>query len=163
MLWPRATPRDDKPRPSSVFSAWRIIKMTALFKPLAFSPCADCAKIAAGIPKAINAQNASLSLICRCQLGQSAHQVFCPLDATPRQGRREREPRRHQLPKGEMSALSHSIISSARFCIDCGTVIPSAFAVLRFISSSILLACWTGKSAGFSPLRTRPTYPPARR
>jgi hypothetical protein len=49
----RCDPRDDKPRPSSVFSAWRIIKMTAFFKPLAFSPCADCAKIAAGIPKAI--------------------------------------------------------------------------------------------------------------
>jgi hypothetical protein len=30
------------------------------------------------------------------------------------------------------------------------------------MSSSILLACWTGKSAGFSPLR-RLTYPPTRR
>ena len=37
----------------------------------------------------------------------------------------------------------------ARFCIDCGTVMPSVFAVLRLRSSSILLACWTGKSAGF--------------
>ena len=63
--------------------------MTAFFRPLAVSPCADCAKIAAGIPKAINAQNTSLSLICRCRLGQSGHQVFCPLDATPRQGQRE--------------------------------------------------------------------------
>ena len=45
--------------------------MTAFFKPLAFSPCADCAKIAAGIPKAINAQNTSLSLICRCQLAKA--------------------------------------------------------------------------------------------
>jgi hypothetical protein len=58
---------------------------------------------------------------------------------------------------------NYSITSSARFCIDCGTVMPSVFAVLRLRSSSILLACWTGKSAGFSPLRTRPTYPPARR
>src|SRR5262245_1477624 len=29
--------------------------------------------------------------------------------------------------------------------------------------SPILLDCCTGKSAGFSPLRIRPTYPPARR
>ena len=58
---------------------------------------------------------------------------------------------------------AYSITSSARFCTDCGTVMPSVFAVLRLRSSSILLACCTGKSAGFSPLRIRPTYPPARR
>src|SRR5262245_7487999 len=48
--------------------------------------------------------------------------------------------------------------SSARFCTDCGTAMPSVFAVLRLRSSSILLACWTGKSAGFSPLR-KPAAP----
>jgi hypothetical protein len=35
-------------------------------------------------------------------------------------------------------------------------VIPSAFAVLRLRVSSILVACSTGRSAGFSPLRIRP-------
>ena len=33
---------------------------------------------------------------------------------------------------------------------------PSAFAVLRLIRKSNLVACWTGMSAGFSPLRMRP-------
>jgi hypothetical protein len=62
-----------------------MIRMTAFFKPLAFSLCGDCAKIAAGIPSAINVQNTSLSLIYRCQMGQS-------------QGQRERNLTQHQLP-----------------------------------------------------------------
>ena len=37
-----------------------------------------------------------------------------------------------------------------------GTVMPSALAVLRLMISSTLVACWTGRSAGFSPLRMRP-------
>ncbi len=37
-----------------------------------------------------------------------------------------------------------------------GTVRPKALAVLRLMISSTLVACWTGKSAGFSPLRMRP-------
>ena len=32
---------------------------------------------------------------------------------------------------------------------------PSAFAVLRLITSSTLVLCWTGRSAGFAPLRIR--------
>jgi hypothetical protein len=53
--------------------------------------------------------------------------------------------------------LSHSITSSARASSEGGTVIPSAFAVLRLITVSYLVGAWTGKSAGFSPLRTRST------
>jgi len=34
---------------------------------------------------------------------------------------------------------------------------PSALAVLRLMINSSFVACWTGKSAGFSPLRMRPT------
>ena len=37
-----------------------------------------------------------------------------------------------------------------------GTVRPSALAVLRLMTSSTFVACWTGRSAGFSPLRMRP-------
>jgi Potassium-transporting ATPase A subunit len=37
-----------------------------------------------------------------------------------------------------------------------GTVRPSAFAVLRLMTSWTLVDCTTGRSAGFSPLRTRP-------
>src|SRR5262245_19415130 len=51
----------------------------------------------------------------------------------------------------------YSIISSARACIDGGTLMPSALAVLRLMTSSNFVACTTGNSAGFSPLRTLPT------
>src|SRR5262245_41070436 len=37
-----------------------------------------------------------------------------------------------------------------------GTSRPSAFAVLRLMISSTFVDCWTGRSAGFSPLRMRP-------
>src|ERR1700738_4287167 len=37
-----------------------------------------------------------------------------------------------------------------------GTVRLSAVAVLRFMTNSNLVGCWTGRSAGFSPLRMRP-------
>ena len=37
-----------------------------------------------------------------------------------------------------------------------GTLTPSALAVFRLMYSSTLVASWTGKSAGLSPLRIRP-------
>jgi hypothetical protein len=37
-----------------------------------------------------------------------------------------------------------------------GTSRPSAFAVLRLMTSSTFVDCCTGRSAGFSPLRMRP-------
>jgi hypothetical protein len=49
----------------------------------------------------------------------------------------------------------HSITSSARPSSWSGNVIPSAFAVLRFITNSTFTACTTGKSAGFVHLRMR--------
>ena len=45
----------------------------------------------------------------------------------------------------------YSISSSARARRDCGTVSPSAFAVLRFMISSNLSGCSTGRSAGLAP------------
>jgi hypothetical protein len=50
----------------------------------------------------------------------------------------------------------HSITSSASNCIELETVRPSALAVLRLITNSNLVGCKTGRSAGFSPFRTRP-------
>ena len=61
------------------------------------------------------------------------------------------------------SRLSHSITSSAVASNDGGTVRPRAFAVLTLNTNSYLVGCWTGRSAGFSPLRIRSTYPAARR
>jgi len=53
-------------------------------------------------------------------------------------------------------APPHSMTSSARARIAGGTVSPSALAVLRLTTSSNLVGCWTGKSAGFAPLRIFP-------
>ena len=54
-------------------------------------------------------------------------------------------------------ASSYSMTSSAVASSSCGTVRPRALAVLRLITSSNLVACTTGKSAGLFPLRIRPT------
>ena len=50
----------------------------------------------------------------------------------------------------------HSITSSARASSVGGTSKPSAFVVLRLITSSYLVGVCTGRSAGLSPLRMRP-------
>jgi hypothetical protein len=57
---------------------------------------------------------------------------------------------------GHSLQIAYSMISSARCSSDCGTVRPSALAVLRLITSSNLVGCWTGRSAGFAPLRILP-------
>jgi hypothetical protein len=53
-------------------------------------------------------------------------------------------------------APSHSITSSARPISVLGMLMPSALAVFRLMYISNLDTCWTGRSAGLSPLRTRP-------
>src|SRR5262249_28524662 len=59
-----------------------------------------------------------------------------------------------QMPQGGHPP-HHSITSSARASSLSGISRPSAFAVLRLISNSNFVDCWTGRSAGFSPLRMR--------
>jgi hypothetical protein len=58
---------------------------------------------------------------------------------------------------------AYSTTWSARPSSVIGKVSPSALAVIMLIVSSIRVACCTGRSAGFSPFRMRPTYAPARR
>src|SRR5207245_2754704 len=58
---------------------------------------------------------------------------------------------------------SHSITSSARASNEGGTVRPSAFAVLKLITSSNLVGCSTARSPGLAPLRILSTYAAARR
>src|SRR5262249_29172590 len=70
--------------------------------------------------------------------------------------RRERPRGRAAEQRNELPTL-HSITSSARARSDDGTSRPSALAVLTLITSSNLVACTTGKSDAFSPLRMRPT------
>ena len=57
----------------------------------------------------------------------------------------------------------HSITSSARTSNVGETVRPSVLAVLRFITSSNFVGCWTGRSAGFAPFKMASTYMAARR
>ena len=54
-------------------------------------------------------------------------------------------------------AIDHRITSSARSSSDCGIAIPSAFAALRLITNSNLVACSTAMSAGLAPLSTLST------
>src|SRR5262249_45433863 len=60
--------------------------------------------------------------------------------------------------KGQKRALEFYSISSLACASSAGgTVMPSAFAVFRLITSSCLVGACTGRSAGFSPLRMRST------
>src|SRR5262249_35850595 len=70
--------------------------------------------------------------------------------------RRERPRRRTAEQRDELAAF-HSITSSAPAVRPSGTSRPSAFAVFKLITNSNLVVCITGSSAGFSPLRIRPT------
>src|SRR5262249_17416081 len=67
--------------------------------------------------------------------------------------RRERPRSRAAEERDERAPGRHSITSSARASSIGGTPMPSALAVLRLITSSYLVGCWTGRLAGFSPLR----------
>src|SRR5215510_695263 len=74
--------------------------------------------------------------------------------------------RKHQLgtlmPQGGHPPY-HSITSSARASSVSGTVRPSALAVLTLMTSSNVLGCSTGISAGFAPRRILSTNSAARR
>src|SRR5204862_3376534 len=61
----------------------------------------------------------------------------------------------------ELAPPHHSMTSSARPSSVSGKVRSSILAVLRLITNSTFADRWTGRSAGFSPLRTRPVYTPA--
>lgn len=51
------------------------------------------------------------------------------------------------------SPRGYSITSSARPRRESGTVMPSAFAVFKLITNSILVGCSTGRSAGLAPFK----------
>src|SRR5262249_32540099 len=71
---------------------------------------------------------------------------------------------RRERPSGSRAAANqfdelaplHSITSSAATWSVSGTFMPSAFAVFRLMTSSNLVGCRTGNSAGLSPLRIAP-------
>src|SRR6516162_5200331 len=69
----------------------------------------------------------------------------------------ERPRNRRAAEQRDERAPPHSITSSARASSVGGTSRPSVLAVLRLITSSNLIGCSTGRSAGFAPLRMRST------
>jgi hypothetical protein len=80
--------------------------------------------------------------------------------------RRKRPCRRAAEQRDELAPSrfrDHSTTSPARASSVAGISSPSALAAFRLIAKSIFAGCCTGRSAGFSPLRMRLTYPAARR
>ena len=70
---------------------------------------------------------------------------------------RRQRPRRAAPPSSVMNSRRlHSITSSARASSVGGTSRPSILAVSALMTSSNLVDCTTGRSAGLAPLRMRP-------
>src|SRR5262245_4366751 len=91
-------------------------------------------------------------VLCECR---QEHNAPHPLRLRPRRERphgRCAAEQRYELP------AVHSITSSARASSVGGTSRPSAFAVLRLITSRYFVGVWTGNSAGRSPRKMRSTY-----
>src|SRR5262245_22859812 len=72
-------------------------------------------------------------------------------------------PRRRAAEQRDKLAPPHSITSSARSRIAVGSSMPIALAVFRLTTSWNFVACSTGRSVGFAPLRIFATYSAARR
>src|SRR5262245_22513111 len=90
--------------------------------------------------------------LCVAPEHADAPHALARLRACPNRPRRSRAAEQHD----ELAAPDHSITSSAVASSVGGTASPSILAVSALITSSNLLACITGKSAGFAPLRMRP-------
>src|SRR6516225_88383 len=94
------------------------------------------------------------------RIGRS--EVYEPDDGHRRllRARRERPRDRSAAEqRDELAALhccSHSINSSAMASSFSGILRPSAFAVQRLMTSSNLVGCMTGRSAGLAPFRIWP-------
>src|SRR5262245_24498198 len=77
--------------------------------------------------------------------------------------RRERPHCQAAEQRDELAPPDHSITSSARASSVGGSSSPSVFAVLTLMTSSNVLGCSTGISAGFAPRRILSTTSAARR
>src|SRR5262249_25394029 len=72
--------------------------------------------------------------------------------------RRQRQRSRAAHQRDELAPPHHSITSSARSRKGSGIASLRALAVVRSMTSSNLVGCSTGRSAGFAPLRILSTY-----
>ena len=104
--------------------------------------------------------------MCGCSRRKSsAPNLQCPMSVvsplTPRLSVSADIPVRQQSASSGREQVQqsrgYSIVSSAVASSVAGTSRPSAFAVLRLITSSYLVGACTGRSAGFLPLRMRST------
>src|SRR5215472_6634065 len=84
---------------------------------------------------------------------EEANHRYCDL----LRARRQRPSNRRAAEERNEVAPFHSITASAMASSVGGTSRPSVRAVWRLMTNSNFVACTTGKSAGFSPLRIRPT------
>jgi hypothetical protein len=94
----------------------------------------------------------SVALSKRRRFSTSA---IAPLATKP--ARHRNMSRRANLGLMRRSKTIYSITSSARPNRAIGKARPSDLAVLRLMTNSVFVDCWTGRSAGFSPWRIRPT------
>src|SRR5262245_7935073 len=70
---------------------------------------------------------------------------------------RHERPRSHAAEQRDELAAFHSITSSVRASSVAGPLRPRVLAVWALMTSSNFDVCTTGRSAGFAPLRMRPT------
>jgi hypothetical protein len=102
-----------------------------------------------------------LGWICGCCWAAGSPGSFIILEKVSASGLpppgfpRKRRPWRR--PGSQQTRCAYSITSSASASRDDGTLMRSAFAVLRLMTSSNLVGSWIGRSPGFSPLSTRAT------
>jgi hypothetical protein len=89
--------------------------------------------------------------------GKPSKQTLQSYDASSaeRYGTLSRE-RFSPLTQRRHAATRYSMTSSARPDNGSGNVNPSVVAVLRLITNSTVVDCWTGNSAGLAPLRILP-------
>src|SRR5262249_50947836 len=112
----------------------------------------------AGLSGPAERSDASLSF----RIGRSrAHEHAAPHLLALLRARRERPRGRRAAEQRDELAAPHSITSSAIASTPGGMVRPSIRAIWALMTSSNLVDCTTGRSAGFAPLTMRPAKTPS--
>src|SRR3974390_1991599 len=100
-----------------------------------------------GLTQACPERSDKIRRIIRRPAAEKSNDRHCRLLRTHREW-----PRRYRTTeKSDELAPLHSMTSSARASSAGGMVTPSAFAVLRLMTSSNIVGCSTGMSAGLVP------------
>ena len=158
------TGRAANPEMAKMASGWRATSSAAYRRALLRSPAAHRGSILIFRP---SVQPSSASPCRKADKrawpsASSGGEIHKGADEAHRLGRlstrSKRPPHRRAAEHGyELATSFHSITSSASESSIGGTSRPRVLAVLRLIARSYLVGAWTGRSAGFSPLRIRST------